>query len=207
MAIRLLHSTEEYDKIRFVFSGSTESRKGTYRCLLDEFRGLPNSERVVIVDVTSETCVDYVFEIKSVVPGLNWFIKGGGVQQYLSKTCLSNVQVLSPGLGYINDCYFLTVNWDDRLRELNESGYNVVVYLGDVSSMTGRVFHEAFASCGSSMVYVHGNAIGARSVVSNLKGLSNAKDSVICYFEYNKKVERFYNMVAKTNECRVLSML
>lgn len=205
--VKLIPDICRYSNIRFVYSGSTESRKGTYRSLLDEFRQLNPNERVVIVDATCETCVDYVFEIKKVVSGLNWFIKGGGIQRYLSDTCLPNVKVLSPGLSFINDSYFLNTDWVHRLSELENSGYNVVLYCGDISNLVGRVLHESFASCGTSMIYVHGNAIGARTIVSNIKGLSNSKSSIVCYFEFNKKVEKFYNMVAANNECRVVSML
>ncbi len=205
--IDLIKSGDRYNHLRFVFSGSTESRKGTYRSLLDEFKQFPD-QKVVIVDATCETCVDYVFEIKKVVKGLNWFVKGGGILPYLSETCLPNVKVLSPGLDYINDCYFLTIDWERRLKELDNSGYNVVVYCGDISSMVGRILHETLASRGASMVYVHGNAIGARTIVTNLRGLSNSKDSVICYFEFNQKVERFYDIVAKEgHDCRVISLV
>lgn len=205
--IDLIKSGDRYNHLRFVFSGSTESRKGTYRSLLDEFKQFPD-QKVVIVDATCETCVDYVFEIKKVVKGLNWFVKGGGILPYLSETCLPNVKVLSPGLDYINDCYFLTVDWERRLKELDNSGYNVVVYCGDISSMVGRILHETLASRGASMVYVHGNAIGARTIVTNLRGLSNSKDSVICYFEFNQKVERFYDIVSKEgHDCRVISLV
>lgn len=207
MMIDLIKGGDRYNHLRFVFSGSTESRKGTYRSLLDEFKQFPD-QKVVIVDATCETCVDYVFEIKKVVKGLNWFVKGGGILPYLSETCLPNVKVLSPGLDYINDCYFLMVDWERRLKELDNSGYNVVVYCGDISSMVGRILHETLASRGASMVYVHGNAIGARTIVTNLRGLSNSKDSVICYFEFNQKVERFYDIVAKEgHDCRVISLV
>lgn len=207
MMIDLIKGGDRYNHLRFVFSGSTESRKGTYRSLLDEFKQFPD-QKVVIVDATCETCVDYVFEIKKVVKGLNWFVKGGGILPYISETCLPNVKVLSPGLDYINDCYFLTVDWERRLKELDNSGYNVVVYCGDISSMVGRILHETLASRGASMVYVHGNAIGARTIVTNLRGLSNSKDSVICYFEFNQKVERFYDIVAKEgHDCRVISLV
>lgn len=207
MMIDLIKGGDTYKHLRFVFSGSTESRKGTYRSLLDEFKQFPD-QKVVIVDATCETCVDYVFEIKKVVKGLSWFVKGGGILPYLSETCLPNVKVLSPGLEYLNDCYFLTVDWERRLKELDNSGYNVVVYCGDLSSMVGRILHETFASRGASMVYVHGNAIGARTIVTNLRGLSNSKDSIICYFEFNQKVERFFDIVAKEgHDCRVISLV
>lgn len=192
---------------RFTFAGSTESRKGAYKCLLNELKGYSGSDRFLIVDVVSETSIDYVFEIKKMISGIEWFRKGGGVQQYLSSTCLKNVQVLSPGLSYCNEAYFLTVNWEQRLTELENSGYKVIVFFGDISNLCGRIFHESFADLGDSYIYVHGNAIGSRTIVSNLKGLSNGKSSIIVYFDFNTQVKRFYDMVAKTNECRVLSVL
>lgn len=193
--------------IRFVFAGSTESRKGTYKCLLDEFRKLPQTEKILIVDVVSETSIDYVFEMNKVVTGIEWFRKGGGVQPYLSNTCLKNVRVLSPGLGYVNDSYFLTIDWESRLTELENSGYKVIIFCGDISNVVGRVLHESFADLGDSYIYVHGNAIGSRTIVTNLRGISNSGKSIVAYFDFNTKMERFYDLVNKTNECRVLSII
>ena len=205
--IQLTRGGVHLNHIRFVYAGSTESRKGAYKALLNEFRGLPQSEKVLIVDAVSETSIDYVFEIRKVISGIDWFRKGGGVQNYLSTTCLNNVKVLSAGLGYINDSYLLTVDWESRLTELENSGYNVILFCGDISNIVGRVMHESFASLGNSMIYVHGNAIGSRTIVSNLKGLTNSKDSIVCYFDFNKQMQRFYEIVSKNNECRVLNIV
>lgn len=206
-AVYLTRRGVQLENIRFVFAGSTESRKGAYKCLLNEFKAMPNSERVLIVDVVSETSIDYVFEIQTIVNGLEWFRRGGGVQSYLSKTCLRNVNVLSPGLGYINDSYFLTIDWESRLSELENSGYKVILFCGDISNIVGRVMHESFADLGESMIYTHGNAIGSRTIVSNLRGLSNASSSIVAYFDFNPNMKRFYDMVAKGNECKVISSI
>ena len=206
-AIHLTRSGVNLKNIRFVFSGNAESRKGTYRSLLNEFKSYKSSDKVLIVDVVSETSIDYVFEIKRVTAGLDWFRRGGSVQPYLSDTCLKNVQVLSPGLTYVNDSYFLTVDWEARLSELERSGYKVVLYCGDISNIVGRVLHESFASLGSSWIYVQGNAIGSRTVITNLKGLSNSSKSIVAYYDYNKQMDRFYRLVQRTNECRILSLV
>lgn len=205
--VSLINRKCVYRNIRFVFSGSTESRKGTYKCLLDEFKKLPQSEKVLIVDAVSETAVDYVFEMSRVETSIDWFRKGGGVQPYLSDTCLKNVRVLSPGLGYVNDSYFLTVNWDERLSELENSGYKVIIFCGDISNIVGRVLHESFADLGDSYIYVHGNAISSRNLISNLRGLTNSGKSIVAYFDFNAKMERFYKIVQRTNECRILSVI
>lgn len=202
LAVKLTRGGVSLSNVRFAFAGSSESRKGAYRCLLNEFRS--SNERHIIADLVSETSVDYVFEIQKMVSGLNWFSSGGGVQQYLSKTCLNNVWVLSPGLAYVNDAYFLTINWERRLTELEKSGYKVTVFCGDISSLVGRVLHESFADLGRSIVYVHGNAVGSRTVITNLRGITNSEKSEIMYFEFNSMLSKFYDIVAKTNKCTIL---
>lgn len=206
VSVRLTRGKANLKRVRFAFAGNTESRKGAYKCLLDEFKNLSKSENVVIVDAVSETSVDYVFEMKRVSSGIDWFSSGGDFRKYLSDTCLPNVKVLSPGLGYVNDGFFLTLDWESRLTELEKSGYNIVVFCGDVSNLVGRVLHEALSDFGTSIIYVHGNAIGSRTVISNLRGLSNGFNSIIAYFDFNAKMKKFYDIACRSNECRVVSI-
>lgn len=193
----------KYRNIRFVFSGSTESRKGTYRCLRNEFAG--SKENHLIVDLVAESSVDYVFEVQSVIKGLKWFEEGGGVQPYLSPTCQTNTKILSPGMWYVNDCWFLTINWESRLKELENSGYKVVIYCGDLSNIIGRVLFETFADIGETEIYVHGNSVGSRTMVIMSGGVANISRSRVKYFELDKNVMRFYNMVEKKCPCEIVS--
>lgn len=193
----------KYRNIRFVFSGSTESRKGTYRCLRNEFSG--SKENHLIVDLVAESSVDYVFEVQSVIKGLKWFEEGGGVQPYLSPTCQTNTKILSPGMWYVNDCWFLTINWESRLKELENSGYKVVIYCGDLSNIIGRVLFETFADIGETEIYVHGNSVGSRTMVIMSGGVANISRSRVKYFELDKSVMRFYNMVEKKCPCEIVS--
>lgn len=193
----------KYRNIRFVFSGSTESRKGTYRCLRNEFAG--SKENHLIVDLVAESSVDYVFEVQSVIKGLKWFEEGGGVQPYLSPTCQTNTKILSPGMWYVNDCWFLTINWESRLKELENSGYKVVIYCGDLSNIIGRVLFETFSDIGETEIYVHGNSVGSRTMVIMSGGVANISRSRVKYFELDKSVMRFYNMVEKKCPCEIVS--
>lgn len=195
---------EMYKNIRFQFAGNAESKRGTYKCMLNEFREMPN-EKFLIVDISSETAIDYVFEMKEIIDGMSWFSSGGGVQKYLSSTSLPNVKVLMPSVGYVNDGYFLTVDWARRLRELENSGYRVVLFGGDISNLVGRVLFEAFADIGKTAVYVRGNALGSRAVLANAAGLVGIRKSLIVYFEFDKAMARFYEVMKKRCECKILS--
>lgn len=190
--------------VKFAFAGSTESRKGAYRCLLNEFSGISKTKNILLVDVVSETSVDYVFEIQKTINGIEWFRKGGSIQPYLSKTTLSNVSVLSPGLMYINDSYFLKIDWERRLSELEKSGYLVYIFCGDLSNIVGRVLHESFADLGDSTIYVHGSAVGSRSIITNIRGITNSRCSNIIYYDFNKKLKRFYDIVGKDHKCSIV---
>lgn len=193
-----------YNNIRFVFSGNSESRKGTYKSLLNEMT-TNSQEKYLLVDVVSETFVDYVFKIGKMVNGLKWFTDGGGVQQYITQTCLPNVRVLSPGLGYINDSFFLAIKWEKRLQELESSGYKVVIYCGDLSNVVGRVLFENFADMGKTDIYVHGNSVGSRTIVGISRGISNIRKATIKYFEYNPQVSKFVSHMKQKCTCEVIS--
>lgn len=204
---RVFNSNVRFNNIRFAFASSSDSRRGTYKCLLDELQEVNDGFKYLIVDLVCETSIDYVFSIKSVVRGLEWFNVGGSLDRFISDTKLGNTKVLSVGLGYINDTYFLCIDWNKRLYELENSGYKVILFCGDISNVVGRVLHESFASNGESIIYTFGNSVGSRSLVSNLRGLSNKTDSKIAYFNFNNKNERildFYKIVSKTNECAIL---
>lgn len=188
--------------ITFVFSGSTESRKGTYKKLYDKLKD--GDKKVLLVDATSETFVDYVFAMTKVVDGREWFIRGGDISKYLSNTSIANVKVLSPGIGYVDDGFFLAVDWEKRLRDLEDTGYTVVLYCGDISSMVPRVLYKSFLGCGGCVVYVNGNTVGCRTIVSNLRGLGVDKRLIVAYYDYNPKLKRFYDIVASMCKCTIV---
>lgn len=202
---RILEGLGKFRNVRFAFSGSADSRKGSYKCLYEEFKSDRSGSRYLIVDLVSETAVDYVFVIKNLISGKDWFTKGGSIQRYLSETSLRNTKVLSVGLNFINDSYFLCIDWVKRLKELEDSGYKVVVFCGDISNIVGRVLHESFSNLGETTIYVSGSAMACRSVITNLRGLPNAKTSLIAYYDYNPAMDKFYNSVSKNYRCRVLS--
>lgn len=196
----------KYNNIRFVFAGSTEARKGVYKCLLKEFSTMSQT-KFLIVDAVVETYIDYVFQINKITPGINWFTKGGGTQPYLSSTCLSNVRALSLGLNYTNDSFLFTVDWARRLSELNNSGYSVVVVCGDISSLVGRVMFESFSELGAVTVYAAGNSVGSRTVLSNMRGLTTARNATVVYYDFNKKMTPFYDKMSQICNCHILNSI
>lgn len=199
----VLDKENYYENIEFIFSGSSESRRGTYKCVLERIKNSDNSSKYLFVDLVSEVFSDYIFSIEKVVSGIKWFSVGGNLEKYLSRSDVC--PVLVSNIGYVNDIHFLCIDWSSRLRELDSSGYKVIVYCGDISNIVGRVLHESFAGCGVSSIYVLGNVVSSRSVVANLRGISNSSESEIYYFDYNSAASQLYNIACKTNKCEILS--
>lgn len=203
---RVISSYRGSSSVSFAFAGSSCSRKGAYKCLYEELSNSSDGSNYLIVDLVSESCIDYVFRIKRVVSAVDWFSGGGSLSSYLSNTCIEGVKVLSAGLGYINDSFFLGVDWDSRLGELSRSGYRVIVFCGDISNVVGRVLYESFVGVGSSVIYVFGSVTGSRALVSNLRGLEGSCRSRVVYFGYNPASKRFYDLVARSNVCSLVSL-
>ena len=206
-SISVINPSNRYENIEFIFAGSSGSRKGMYKCLLNKISSEDKDKQVLIVDAVSETNIDYVFQIQKVVSGINWFTEGGVTTKYKSDTLLKNVSVLSPGLSYINDSYFLMVNWSDRLKELESSGYKVYIVCGDISNIIGRVLFNSFNNSGKTSVYVQGSANGCRTIITNAKGLNVNKETSFEYFEYNPNVSKLFDIMSKNYKCLVVGKL
>lgn len=207
LGFKLLGNSDvKFKNIEFVYSGSSESRKGMYKCILNKIKTNTYDKPILIVDIVTETSIDYVFEMKSLKSGLSWFESGEGLDRVKNATVLSNVFVLSiSGTSYINDNSFLKFNWLSVLTNLEKSGYHVVVVCGDLSSMVGRILHESFTGHGvDSSIYVHGNAICSRAVINNIRGLSNIKYSTVYYYEFNPQVQRYVDIVGKICKYKIV---
>lgn len=171
--------------IKLVFSGNSESRKETYRQLLTETSNSPD-KKFIILDLTTEFYIDYIFSQLEDNSCIDWLNNGGSINKYLCKTKQSNVSILSLGITYTNDLYFLGVDWSSRLKELSEmDDYSIIMVCGDISSVVGRVMHESLAGVCDSYIYTKGTYISLRNLILNLRGISNYKESKICYLKYS----------------------
>lgn len=207
--LRLVSNTK-YKNIRYAFAGSCVSRKGMYKTLHSEVSNIPSDQKVLILDVVTETSIDYVFGIEDLKCGSKWFVSGGDLTGFLSDTSMDNVKVLSfSGTDYVNDLAFLSIKWETRMQELHYSEYFVIVCFGDISNPIGRIFHESFASKGDSCIYTQGSLTSSRSLLMNLGGLSNAKESGVVIFDYNIKNKKFIqimNSVSKICKIRLVEV-
>lgn len=157
----------DHPNLTFVFSGSDGSMKQVYRYIQKVSSG---SSNVLIVDLATETYVDYVLGLASLVSGIDWLMSGGGVSEHLSQYP-DKPSVLSMGLAYFNDSTLIDVDWESRLSELDSSGYRVFIVGGAISSLVGRFLANTVASkCVTHVVTVN-QLVALRSTIFNMNGL------------------------------------
>lgn len=141
------------------FSGSLEAGATSI------FASFKEDKPVLLVDLNTESSVDYTFQINNPVDGTDWVVRGGGVSKYLSNTLHKSVKVLYPGPQFFNEGVLLNVDWEKRLQELESSGYNVVVILGPLTSLVYRTLFEGFTKVGSTAVITLGSVINTRNAI------------------------------------------
>jgi hypothetical protein len=201
----LKNSLPKYNNIKFVFTVNQGYEKEFYRLLLGSIV-LDQSNGYVFVDAVNSSFADYVFGIKQVKSALDWFENGGGIRQYLSDSSYSNLKALIPTLGYLNDGYFLTVDWENRLKELNKFGKPVIVYAGNLSTMVGKYLFSLFnSSSNDTKVFIQGSLVFVRNGFSQVTGVQGYELSDICVFGLNKGAEPLLRAFKSKVNYRVLS--
>ena len=219
---------KKYDNLNFIFAGNAESQRGVYKILKNGFAELymkmkrtgEKRSEFLLVDLVTETSIDYVFGLRSFKKGLDWLQVGGSLQNYISSADPSddpstrNAKFLMMHLSYVNDAYFLTVDWPRRLEELNNSGYQVYIFCGNLSNMVSRIMFDSFAPHVNPMrskplVYVLGTTVSCRTIIANSQCLANFGSSLVLYYNQLQESEGFRHLLEKRTgaETRCLNMV
>lgn len=180
--------------IRFIYAGSDGSMKLAYEVVRRLSGEMSTQGKVVILDLTTETYIDYILNIPRVVSASDWFLSGGDLP--LSDTRVPNVKVLTPGLQYFNDLSLLNVNWSDRWNQLLQEGYQVIVLFGVLNTAITRVLYNSFGSINKPWIVVEGLITSLRSLIIHLSGL-NAHPRVLMK-RLNPNAQALYQHLVET---------
>ena len=108
------------------------------------------------------------------------------------------MSILSNGLKFFNEGYYLKVNWTTRLRELEESGYNIIVVGPNVTTLVGRILFDNFSKVGPSVVVTIGLGTDARNAYLGTKGLRvSDTDLVVIDPMADGKADAVYSALGK----------
>lgn len=201
----LKNSLPKFNNIKFLFTVNQGYEKEFYRMILGA-TVIDKNNGYIFVDAVNSSFADYVFEVTNVVNSMEWFDSGGNVQQYFSNSRVNNLKVVIPTLGYLNDGFFLTVDWLKRLEELNSVGKPVIIYGGTLSTMVGKYLFSLFNSSGNDVkVFIQGSLVFARNGLSQLTGVQGQELADICIFNLNSSSTPILNAFKSKIKFRVVS--
>jgi hypothetical protein len=208
---RVYDGSSMLKRVQFAFAGSSDSCRGAYNCLKNEFARNP-STKFLLVDLSSEIFYDYILGVKDAKSCLDWYKKGGGVLNYTTETSLKNVKLLTPGSDYFESTFYLTVDWVKRVKELESSGYTVVVFCGNIHNIVSKILFNSFIQYSSIAIYNSGTVLNARNLsltLLNQCGFADNKDLSICVYgdlqeEKRVIVNKYYSLIEQKCDLRYI---
>ena len=195
--------------IGFIFAGNSESQRNVYKFLREElmlcssgvksqtelplFQGKSESGQTLVIDLSTESSLDYVFEVRGTVrSSIDWWLNGGGVQEYINTTCIRGVKSMMLGMGFNNDAFLLGVDWTERLKELQESGYKVIFVGMNMGNLFGRIIYNSLKENNNVIVGLDGMVTNTRNAIMNMSGFDTSKTTAVI-IDKTSPASKFYS--------------
>lgn len=209
--------------IGFLMAGNSESQRNVYKFLREELllassglntkTGIPfidkagESGRTLLVDLSVESSLDYVFEVKgNVKSSLPWWDTGSDIQKYVMNTNIRNVFGMMLGVQFTNEAYLLSVDWQERLTELSNSGYNVIFVGLTLSSLVGRVFMNSLVGFENLVIGMDGLITSTRNSLVNINGFDTSSSTAVVVGK-TAPAERLYSILGgKVKEVKYVDL-
>lgn len=132
------------------------------------------NRETLLVELCVDTYTDYYMHnlgAKLQPQGITWLNKGGPVLPYCQNGS-QGFKILSLGLNYINEAWLMNIPWPDRVKELEKTGFNVIISAGCLSSHIRKLLFKLLGmSVGSTIIVSRGMSLSMRSTLLNMEGL------------------------------------
>lgn len=133
-----------------------------------------DNRETLLVELCTDTYMDYYMHnlgVRLQPQGITWLNKGGAVVPYCQNGS-QGLKVLSLGLDYINEAWLMNIPWQDRVKELERTGLNVVISVGCLSSHIRKLLFKLLGmSAGGTIIVSRGMSLSMRSTLLNMEGL------------------------------------
>lgn len=170
-----------FKKSKFVLlsTGSGESAAPMYDAIKERCSG--SNKTYLIVDLVTESFIDSSVGLTASLPAHRW-LSGEDVTTCISDTKLSNVTAVTTGIGYMNDLFFLTVDWTSRLQLLDGLADVILFNIGCLDSAVRLALFNSFVEvCDVSNIFVKATPTNMRTTLNHLSSLVNLGIStVVC---------------------------
>ena len=155
-------------------SGSVESNLTLYQNLKRTCTTV-NNKSYLIVDLVTDTSIDMAFGITNIQSPIRWLTGEQPYQSFIADTKFNNVKVLSTGLAYMNDLSLLSVDWVQRINEL-QNQFDVVIFnVGCLNNFVAKILFGSFTKIMLGHIVVKATPINLRTVILTLTGYNDKR--------------------------------
>lgn len=197
--------TGEYGKFVCVAGGSSESNQSLYAQIRKACEK-NNSLRIVVFDLTIDSCVDREFGVVKISSPISWLSGGEPFQKFVAGTKFANVKVVSTALAYLNNLFLLNVDWQKRLSEIGDFADVYILNIGCLNNITTKVLFNTFSQVMKTYVIVKATPINLRTAILNLTGVKNMSSNVttVCVNFDDKASRDMYQRLAQKFKAQIL---
>jgi hypothetical protein len=189
--------------VRLCVSGSGESGLTAYKVLHDEVKNNPK-KKYLFIDLVNESYVDFVFGAKQIPNPLAWIEGRDSIKSYTANSNEKNVKVVSFGLNYMNDSYYLRVDWKSRLEELDRLGITVILYMGCIDCLVRNILFNSISKCCKTYVITKASPTNIRATLLHLNGFKTVEHTTVLCSEYAKSSEKMFNKLKGYYTCLIV---
>lgn len=193
-----------FKKSKFVLlsTSSGESALSMYNVIKE--RCEKSNKTYLLVDLVTESFIDSTVGLTANMPPHAW-LSGGDVTSCIADTKLSNVSAVTSAIGYMNELFFLTVDWTSRLALLDGVADVILFNVGCLDSVVRyTMFNSLIGVCDVSNIFVKATPTNLRTTINHLGTLTNMGVSqVVCTDVEEKDVsQNLYGKLSK--KCQTL---
>ena len=188
-----------------VAAGSSESVTVTYNLIRTSCQA--TNKRCLIIDLSLDSYIDREFGCKGILSPVDWLAGKAPFTNFLAKTNLPNVMIISLGLAYVNDVALLGIDWQAKLNEIKNFADKIIIYVGPLINTVSKILLNSFSNSIQSHVVLKATPINIRTLLLTLTGLTNLNNNMlnIDCVNYTTNSNVMYENLASKYNSRILS--
>lgn len=158
------------DRFYCIASGSAESVSSLYD-VIRRICVVNTGVRYLLLDLGADSYVDSAFGARKIESPVDWLKGEANFRQCISNTRFDNVKVISTGFSYLNDLFYLNLDWKYRLEELKGYADVVIFNIGCLNNFVTKLLFNTFSENYKTYVVTKSSPINLRATSLELSGL------------------------------------
>lgn len=166
------------------------------------------TERLVVVDLTYETSLDFNLGIGQSRVELNDLLVGNTseVEHCLIRTKYTNCRYARLAMNFINEGYYLTMDWEKLLTGLEKLDCNVIIHLGNLSGVYKGVVFNTLCRYMTTQIVTKITSINIRTMLLTLSSFKDVSNYISCVGVKPKtgNIPEIFNKLSEKYTARII---